>query len=170
MQAPDDFAVWYEREHPRVLGAMCVAAGDVEVAREVTDEAFARALERWHRVRDMGSPGGWTNRTAYNVLRRRARRASLERRLLARHRPEVSTAPPSLSPPVWEAVQALPDRMRTAIALRYLADLAEDDIADVMGVTRGTVASTLSRARDRLAGVLDRDGYPTTDATTEAGR
>jgi len=38
--------------------------------------------------------------------------------------------------------------------LRYVADLSEREIADVMGVTRGTVASTLSDARRSLADVL----------------
>jgi RNA polymerase sigma factor (sigma-70 family) len=168
MQAPDDFTVWYEREHPRVLAAMTVAAGDVEVACEVTDEAFARALERWARVREMGSPGGWTHVTALNVLRRRARRASLERTLLQRRPSPSSTVPPSLAPPVWDAVRALPDRMRTAVALRYIADLPEDEIADAMGVTRGTVASTLHRARERLSGALDPDGYPRHSPTRPA--
>jgi RNA polymerase sigma-70 factor (ECF subfamily) len=40
------------------------------------------------------------------------------------------------------------------VVLRYLADLTETDIATVMGVTRGTVASTLADARGALAAVL----------------
>jgi RNA polymerase sigma-70 factor (ECF subfamily) len=41
-----------------------------------------------------------------------------------------------------------------AVALRYLADLPEAEIATVMGVSRGTVASTLSSARRHLARLL----------------
>ena len=49
---PDgDFERWYRREHPRVVAALAVAGGDVDVAREATDEAFVRAYERWARVR-----------------------------------------------------------------------------------------------------------------------
>jgi Sigma-70 region 2 len=52
--------------------------------RDVTAEAFARALERWERVGSMASPGGWTYRVALNVLRRRLRRGALEEHLLRR--------------------------------------------------------------------------------------
>jgi RNA polymerase sigma-70 factor (ECF subfamily) len=57
----------------------------------------------------------------------------------------------------WELVRALPRRQRTAIVLRYAADLPEADIAIAMGVTRGTVSSTLADARRALARMLDAD-------------
>ncbi len=63
---------------------------------------------------------------------------------------------PAPSGEVWDLVRALPDRQRTALVLRYVADLAERDIASVMGVTRGTVASTLSDARRRRGAVVNR--------------
>ena len=56
---------------------------------------------------------------------------------------------------VWDLVRSLPTRQRTAVVLRYVGDLREDDIASVMGVTRGTVAATLANARRALATVLD---------------
>jgi RNA polymerase sigma-70 factor (ECF subfamily) len=55
---------------------------------------------------------------------------------------------------VWDLVRALPERQRVAIVLRYVADLTEPDIAAVMGIARGTVASTLASARDRLGEAL----------------
>ena len=48
-------------------------------------------------------------------------------------------------------VADLPLRQRTAVVLRYAADLPEADIARIMGVRRGTVAATLTQARQRLA-------------------
>jgi RNA polymerase sigma factor (sigma-70 family) len=146
------FEEWYQDQHRRLLGAMVLAAGDVDVAREVTDEAFARALERWPRVRGMKSPSGWTYATALNALRRRIRRQAFERRLLARRTvTEASTPSPELGFEVWDAVRSLAPRERTAIALRYVSGLRESDIADVLGVAPGTVARTLHDARQRLA-------------------
>jgi RNA polymerase sigma-70 factor (ECF subfamily) len=52
-------------------------------------------------------------------------------------------------------VHTLAPRARTAIALRYVADLSEQTVADAMNVSRGTVATTLSRARRQLAGLLE---------------
>ena len=44
-----------------------------------------------------------------------------------------------------------PVRQRTAVVLRYVADMTESDIAEAMGITRGTVSSTLADARRRMA-------------------
>jgi RNA polymerase sigma-70 factor (ECF subfamily) len=151
------FAPWYAREHPKLVSALTVASGNAAVAAEAADEAFARAYERWDRVGAMESPGGWTYRTALNVLRRRARRAGLEARLL-RRRPPVAI-PVDWSTEVWDSLQRLPHRERTAVALRYIADLTTDEIAAAMQIAPGTVGSTLNAARRNLARALgDDDG------------
>ncbi len=151
----DGFEAWYRDEHPRVLAAMAVVARDTDVAREVTAEAFARALERWDRVSTMDSPGGWAHRVALNLVRRRARRAAIERRLLPRLVPPSVVAVPAHAVEVWQAVTDLPPRMRTAVALRYLGGLTEAEVAETMGVAPGTVAATLHDARRRLATLLE---------------
>jgi RNA polymerase sigma-70 factor (ECF subfamily) len=139
-------------------------ARDTAVAQEVAAEAFARALERWDRVGEMASPGGWTYRVALNLVRRRARRAALERRLLLRMAPAPPISVPAPAVEVWEAVTALPPRMRTAVALRYLGGLTEAEVAEAMGVAPGTVAGTLHDARARLAVLLAPD-VPTEEVT-----
>jgi RNA polymerase sigma-70 factor (ECF subfamily) len=141
-----DFSAWYESEHPRVLGVLCALSGELDVAREATDEAFVRAFVRWGRVRRMESPGGWTYRVALNELRRSLRRRARER--------SVSSDAPRLVPAtdadLWDLVRRLPERQRLAVVLRYVADLPEQAIADVMRIKRSTAASTLTQARDRL--------------------
>ena len=130
-------------------------SGEPDVARDATDEAFARALAHWSKVEGMESPGGWVYRVALNELRRTLRRRSTEARVLQLHRPrEVPGGP---LPEVWQAVAQLPGRQRTAIVLRFVADLPEADIAQAMGVRRGTVSSTLALARRRLSELLQDD-------------
>lgn len=150
------FAEWYRAEHPRVLGSVTALTGDGELASEVTDEAFARALAHWARVSQMDSPSGWTHRVALNALRRRHRRRSTEARALASLDARAGRAhvDPVHHPEVWVAVRALPEKQRVAIVLRYVADLSEAAIAETMGVSRGTVASNLSDARRALAARL----------------
>ena len=58
---------------------------------------------------------------------------------------------------LWDAVAALPERERTAVALRYLGDLTEAQVAQTMGVAPGTVAATLHAARTHLAASLGAD-------------
>lgn len=144
------FSAWYRGEHPRLLASLVFIAGDVDLAREATDEAFARALLHWNRVHALASPGGWTYRVAVNLVKRRHRRSLVERRLLVRRGEEQPPAIPEPALELWAAVRHLPDRQRTAVVLRYVGDLAESEIATVMGVARGTVASTLATARRSL--------------------
>ena len=112
----------------------------------------------------MAAPEGWTYRVALNVVRRTTRRARHERTLAAR----LSTPPPSVSwdPDLWAAVRALPERERLAVALRYVADLPAEHVADVMGIATGTVWSTLDHARRHLRESLEPSA---TDAEDEHG-
>ena len=143
MRDTPDFSAWYREQHPLVLAALTVASGRADVAADATDEAFVRAYERWERVRRMASPGGWLYRVALNDLRRRCRRQAIERELLRRQ--ELPAAPPpAVEPHLWEAVRRLPERQRTAVALRYVLDLPEADVARIMGVTRGSASATLT--------------------------
>jgi RNA polymerase sigma factor (sigma-70 family) len=81
---------------------------------------------------------------AVNVHRRRARRRALEASVLRMHEPASSAWPADTE--IWSAVAQLPPRQRAVVALRFVADLAEADIATALGVTRGTVASNLHDA------------------------
>jgi RNA polymerase sigma-70 factor (ECF subfamily) len=152
------FEPWYLREHPKVVAALTWVAGDPHVAADAADEAFARAYAHWRRVERMNSPGGWVYRVALNVVRRRMRRAALEQRTIE---PPAEVAD-VVDNEIWSVVQQLPERQRVAVVLRYLLDLPEKEVAVAMGISRGTVASALAAARQRLAAWLtaeeDSDG------------
>lgn len=155
----EDFAAWYRSEHRRLVAAMLLVTGDVHAAQDAADEAFARAYAHWSRVSLMASPRGWVYRVALNVVRRRWRRAELERRFLARQPP-----PPEVPAPAgeaWEAVRRLPVRQRTAVVLRFVADLTEEQVGTAMGVSRSTISSSLADARRALGRMLtDPDETP----------
>jgi RNA polymerase sigma factor (sigma-70 family) len=148
-----DFRSWYEAEQPRLYAMVLALVGDAHVANDLADEALARACERWDRVGDMESPGGWTYRTALNLVRRRARRSSLERRVthLLRRRDDVAEALPEWSIDTLRALQALPPRMREVCSLFYVADRPVEEIAALLEISTGTVLSTLHDARRRLS-------------------
>jgi DNA-directed RNA polymerase specialized sigma24 family protein len=151
---PDDFEVWYRREHPRLVTLLAAATGDVSVASEAADEALARAFERWRRVSRMDSPNGWTYRVAFNIVRRRARQKARERRALPRLQLDDVPGPTG---ELWLLVADLPPRQRTAVLLRHVGELTEQEVADVMGVARGTVSSTLRSAYQRLRITITND-------------
>jgi DNA-directed RNA polymerase specialized sigma24 family protein len=149
-----EFEGWYRNEHPRLVTLLAAATGDAELARDAADEALARAFEQWPRVCRMSSPTGWTYAVGLNVARRHARRRALERRLLGRRREELVPGPTG---ELWMVVADLPERQRTAVLLRHVGQLTEHEIADVMGVARGTVSSTLRSAYRRLGTTINRD-------------
>lgn len=160
--ASEDFASWYYGLWPQVLRAVTVTVGDRDLAEEATAEAFAKALARWPGPANTDSPLAWMHRVAVNEVRSRWRRSRLERRVLERiaaePRPPVA-APDPADDALWTAVAELPERARHIVALRYVIDLTEEEIAQTLGVARGTVASTLSKARKKLAAALNSPSY-----------
>lgn len=151
-----DFTAWYQEAHPKIVTSLMLTTGDVHAAQEAADEACARAYARWKRVSAMASPTGWTYRVAFNVLRRRWRRATLEQTLLLKRPP--TTTMPAPAGESWDVVKTLPPRQRTAVVLRFVGDLTEAEIADVMGVTRSTISATLVAAKRNLCRMLADDG------------
>jgi RNA polymerase sigma-70 factor (ECF subfamily) len=148
-----DFEAWYRREYPTVLGSLLLALGNRDVAEEAAAEAFARAYERWSRVRKMDRPRGWVYVVALNVARRRFRRLSLERLLSTRGRTPVEV-PPETGFDLWDLVRTLSPRERMAIVLRYVMDLPESEVAKAMGITAGGVSKTLHTARTHIASMI----------------
>lgn len=138
--------------HGRVFTSLLLATGDFDTARDATDEAFTRAVGSWDRVRAMESPTGWTYRVALNVVRRVHRRRSLEQRLLRRQ--VVEHVVPGPAGEAWDVVRELPPRQRTVVVLRHVAGLTQVEIADALGLSRSTVASTLDDAHRRLGRLL----------------
>ncbi|MDP9342237.1 MAG: sigma-70 family RNA polymerase sigma factor [Actinomycetota bacterium] len=128
----------------RAAFALC---GDRELAQDATQEAFARALSRWRRLRGERWAAGWVMTTALNVARR-----SLRRRAPTPQPVEASPrADLDLLLDVRGAVRALPRRQQTAVVLYYLAGLPVPEVAGAMGCREGTVRAHLAKARASLA-------------------
>ena len=147
-----EFEPWYRHEYPKVLTALVLVTGDGDRAREAAEEAFARALAKWGSVGRMDSPAGWTYRVALNLVRRMARRAALEQRLLRLTRPDGVVPPPAAE--LWDLVRGLPQRQREVVVLRHLLDLREREIAESLGIRRSTVSRSLAAAHKTLRGWL----------------
>jgi RNA polymerase sigma-70 factor (sigma-E family) len=151
-----EFTSFYEQEAPRLVRSLTLVTGEAPLAEDAVAEAFARAWSRWPQVRTCDRPTAWVMRVALNESRSRFRRRSVERRKAHQvavadevRDPDVSTAHV-----LWDAVSRLDVRDRTLVALRYVADLPQHEIASLLGLPAGTVASGLNRARQRLGEAL----------------
>lgn len=126
-----------------------------DAAREVVQEAFARALRDRRKFRGDGSLEAWVWRIALN-------QAFKARREL-REEWELDEDPPAdalavVDDDVRDAIRALPPRRRLVVFLRYFADLSYAEIAGICEVSEGTVAATLSQSHAELSRHLTPEG------------
>ena len=138
MQQATGFEDFYREERPQILRSITFTVRDPDLALEVTDEAFARACERWDQLQATGNRPGWVYRVALNLARNRWRRLSLERR-----------KPPSPPAAAWL------DQFADPALARALEDLPLDQravvVAAALDIAPGTVKSRLHRALRWLA-------------------
>ncbi|MEJ5943992.1 sigma-70 family RNA polymerase sigma factor [Pseudokineococcus basanitobsidens] len=170
MSAPP-FALLVE-EHWRDVARLARAlAGPVD-GDDVAQQAWAQALAAYPPAGPLRDPRAWllviTSRCATDVHRARARRPTPVEEV-----PDVPAggADPALGelaeadPVLWDAVRALPGRQRTALVLRYVADLDHAGVAVALGTTPGAtrrlVSDALGALRRALAEEQDVDGRTT---------
>jgi RNA polymerase sigma-70 factor (ECF subfamily) len=156
-QVVDDraFVAMYEREL-HVLTALGVSmTGDRDLGADLAQEAMSRAYRSWDMVGALDRPGAWTRRVLINLAIDAHRRAARESRSLRLVGTEpVVVASERDADRFWQAVRALPDRQRAAVALHYIDDLSVAEVADILEITAGTVKTSLHMARRNLAAAL----------------
>ena len=154
------FSDWYRSEYHGVVALVYVVSGSRWAAEELTQDAFVEAHRRWDTIADYDDPGAWVRKVAVNKTRSWGRRKSAEARAYVKHTARHRDLPdelPASADEFWTAVRTLPDRQAHIVALHYLEDRPVDDIADLLGITSGTVKTQLHRARATLAARLDTE-------------
>ena len=145
-----DFEDVYGRHRHELVRALSITLQDDALAAEAVDEAFTRALHRWHVVGDFDSPQAWVYRTARNWATSRFRRRSRDQRYAHKvGRPE-STSDAMPDPQLTKALETLPVDQRNVLVLRYYLDWSVESIAAALDVSPGTVKSRTSRALAEL--------------------
>ncbi len=142
------------------LTVLCRALGAGDSSEDIAQEALLHGREHRDQLRDEAKLESWLRRIA-------ARRTFEHLRRQRRYQPEEPVrafipVDPSISIDVSAAIIRLPERERVAVILVYGVGYEQEEAAQVMNVTRGTVATLLHRARRHLAELLagyapDRD-------------
>ena len=126
-------------------------------ADDTYQETWIAALRAYPRLRDASNLRGWVftvaHRKALDRLRAR-RRAPLPVAEL----PETDGGPPPgpADDALWALVRALPDKQRTAVALRFVADAAYAEVADVMGTSEDAARRNVHEGLKRLRTEYER--------------
>jgi RNA polymerase sigma-70 factor (sigma-E family) len=148
-----DFSAYMSARQPALYRTAYLLAGDHAAAEDLLQNAFAKLYLSWDKVRDPAALDGYVRRVMVNENNSLWRRAWKRR--------EHSTDPTSGALPetgrhdeyddgmggtLWSFVQTLPPKQRSVVVLRYYEQLSEAEIADVLGISPGTVKSQASRA------------------------
>lgn len=153
-----DWEAAYRANGDAIMKLAYVVLRDRDLASEVVQNTFEAAF----RKRDKFDPGRslrpWLLGIASREALRLARRQRL-RRVLPLDRQHTAPRLTGLETQIWEAVRALPARQRLTVTLFYLYGYQVVEIASILGVPRGTVASRLHNARNALRACLaDAEG------------
>jgi RNA polymerase sigma-70 factor (sigma-E family) len=158
-EAVDDL---FRRHAVGLVRFALMLVGDQATAEDVVQEAFLGLYRAWDRIRDPDAVLGYLRAAVVNGARS-VHRSHVRSWLLRVPR----------DPPVWSAeasamdgedrrallaaIARLPRRQREVLALKYYLDLSERDVAAILRVSRGTVASSGARALAALARHLRED-------------
>jgi RNA polymerase sigma-70 factor (ECF subfamily) len=149
----------FRQEFGRAVATLVRLFGDIDIAEEAVQEAFAVAVERWPTARVPPNPGGWIVTTARNKAIDRLRRESSRndrhgQAAMVHHRDE----PPEVGPVQDDRLRliftcchpALAPAAQVALTLRLLGGLETGEIARGFLVPEATMAQRLVRAKRKI--------------------
>ncbi len=148
------FGRLYDR-YARMVHGIALAHLHPQDADDVVQEAFARALDRLHTLRDVQAFGAW--------LRSIARRLIVDFRRRTRDSHESSREPVASGDQhdafeaqrALDAIRALPDAYRETVMLRLVEGMTGPEIADRTGLTPASVRVNLHRGMKLLRARLE---------------
>jgi RNA polymerase sigma-70 factor (sigma-E family) len=148
----DRLGEWFAAEYEPLLRFAYFLTGERAAAEDLVQETFVRLYRADRRIEEAGFRA-YARRTMVNLRTSMFRRLAPERRALEAHLPQSQPAPEPTDH-VWRAIMALPRQQRACVALRFYEDMTEQEIADTLGVTLGTIKKQMHRAMTGLRASL----------------
>lgn len=172
-----DMQAWsrlYQELFDPVFRHVRYLTGDTEVAEDLTQETFAKALVALKDFGGRSSFSTWLHGVAINVVRRHwrwernteaAHAKLLEKRKAVEQLEHQGECPDKAAEQrrraavLYDVLSTLPDSLREVFVLRDLEGFSEKEIAAQLGITRNNAAVRASRARARVRKALAERGY-----------
>ena len=134
-------------EHGRVVLRVCRALLPPDDAQDAAADTFLAALRAYPRLRPDSDVRAWlvtiAHRKALDVLRARARHAVPVAEVPERPARAIEPDPDD---ELWDAVRALPDKQRAALAYHYVADLPYAEVGALMGTSEAAARRSAADA------------------------
>lgn len=155
--------VLYGRHHVEMVRLAVLLVRDEPLAEDVVHDAFITLHRRWSTLKEPAAAIGYLHRSVVNGCRSAQRRRVVASRWVRRQDPREQRAPAAEQSVlasqqrdrVLDALADLPRRQREVMTLRYYRDLSEEEIADVLGISRGSVKTHASRGAAALRQMLE---------------
>ena len=163
MQARDPAREITALYHAHALGFVKLAVvmtGDQSAAEDIVQDAFLGLHRRWSALTDQDKALSYIRSCVLNGCRQ-LHRVRYRREKIVLDPPEDAESAEDLAilgeanRAVLAGIRQLPPRQREAVVLRYYLDMTEEQAAQAMGVSRGTVKSATSRGLAALARLLE---------------
>ena len=144
----DDFGAVYEAYYQLVFRAVRGVLLDTTLAEDVTQDAFLKAYLARHRYRPTGRVEAWLCTIAVREAISRLRWSAVQRRLLAAWQHEAASPVTAVGLPerLDELLSPLSPKARAVVVLHFLHGYRHREIAGILRLPEGTVASRLSHA------------------------
>jgi RNA polymerase sigma-70 factor (ECF subfamily) len=153
---PESFEVFFEEHSLKVFGAMCLVSGNRQEAEEIAQDAFLKVWERLDRVSRLEDPVGFLFRTAMNVFRDRARRASLAaRRTLGLAERTDDLAAVEDRNELVRVMRRLTPHQRAALVLTGYLGYSSEEAAEILGVRASTVRALATKGRSMARATVE---------------
>jgi RNA polymerase sigma-70 factor (sigma-E family) len=152
-----EFEQYMAARQPGLLRTAYLLTGDRHGAEDLVQTTLAKLYLSWDKVQRRELVDGYVRRIMVNEHNSLWRRAWKRKEVTTDTIPDITGVDDrhdyGVRSALWEFVQTLPRKQRAVVVLRYYEDLSEAEIADVMGISVGTVKSQCSRA---LAALRER--------------
>lgn len=152
------FSQFYRTSYPLALAVAERRLPSLEVAEDVTAEAFFIAWEKYGRGAELTVP--WLYTIVRNVIGNQYQKQDSAKELISRIGFEQTTRPSTTDDEtgldLTEALALLTDDQQELIAMVYWDELTTVEVADILGCREGAVRARLHRARQALARTLDQ--------------
>jgi len=158
---PDQIGTVFRAEYGRCVATLIRFLGDIDLAEEAVQDAFAVALARWPQTGLPPNPGAWITTTARNRaidhLRREASRGARQEQAVRLHEADQSAR--EVGPVDDDRLRliftcchpSLAETAQVALTLRLLGGLTTEEIARAYLVPEPTMAQRLVRAKRKIA-------------------
>lgn len=145
-----EFEEYMAARQPSLLRTAYLLTGDRHGAEDLVQTSLAKLYLAWDKVQRREMVDGYVRRimvNEHNSLWRRAwKRKEVPTDAVPDRAGVVDTPDDGTSAALWEFVQTLPRKQRAVVVLRFYEDLSEAEVAELMGISVGTVKSQSSRA------------------------